>query len=245
MRTLLQTCAGILLSLRLAACASQQKLAPENSAAEINPASRPTTIALLGGTGMVGGHILQRALARGYPLRVLSRSPEKLSYLAGDAREPDVINTLLTGADVVISAIGPGAGGPADLTTTVSENIVSAMGKQGISRYLVVSGAGVETPDERRNFTGWLIRQLARLRYPTLLRDRQNEYARLVATELEWTIARCPLIDSGNARQPAQASLQTPDSFRLTAGALAEFLLDQIADPRYVQRAPFVYNGAR
>ena len=251
MRMLLQCSASLLLCLVLAACASQQKLAPAQIAAGIAPVSKPTTLALLGGTGMVGGHILQRALARGYPLRVLSRSPEKLAYLgdritvvAGDARDPAVIKTLLTGSDAVISAIGPGVSAPSDLTTSVSRNVVAAMHDLELSRYLVVSGAGVETPGDRRNFTGWASRQLARLRYPTLLRDRQNEYALLAATDLDWTLVRCPLIESGIFAQPAQSSLETPKRFRVKAGELAEFLLDQIADPTYVQSAPFAFSGS-
>ncbi|RLQ21648.1 NAD-dependent epimerase/dehydratase family protein [Seongchinamella sediminis] len=249
MRRLARFSAALLLSLLLAACASQQKLPPQQIAAAIAPVSQPTTIALLGGTGMVGGHILQQALARGYPLRVLARSPEKLAYLgeritvvAGDARDPDVIADLLDSAEVVISAIGPGKQAPADLTTAVSRNIVTAMRAQGINRYLVVSGAGVVTPDDRRDFIGWSIRQLARLRYPTLLRDRQREYALLAATDINWTIARCPLIESGAATAPAGAALRTPAGFRLQAGELAEFLLDQLADPTWFQRAPFVYS---
>ena len=78
------------------------------------PATRETTIALLGGTGFVGGYLLREALARGYPLRILSRSPGRLEYLGsrvtviqGDARDPAALRTLLAGADAVISAIGP------------------------------------------------------------------------------------------------------------------------------------------
>lgn len=252
MKKRLQRAAAFLLILQLLACSSQQKLAPEQIASGLAPVSQPTTIALLGGTGMVGGHILQRAIARGYPLRVLSRSPEKLDYLnnritvvVGDARDPQVINTLLRGSDVVISAIGPGANAPADLTTSVSRNVVAAMHDQGIQRYLVVSGAGVVTPQDRRNVVGWATRQLARLRYPTLLRDRQKEYSLLAATGIDWTVVRCPLIGSGFAGGKARSSLQTPARFSLNAGELADFLLDQIADPTYIQQAPFVYSVSR
>lgn len=240
---------ALLLALLLAGCASQQKLPPQQIAADIAPVSRPTTIALLGGTGMVGGHILQQALARGYPLRVLARSPEKLAYLGdritlvpGDARDPEVIARLLDGAGVVISAIGPGRRAPDDLNSTVSRNIIAAMQGRDLDRYLLVSGAGVETPDDRRNFTGWTVRQLARLRYPTLLRDRQREYALLAASDINWTLVRCPLITSGHSATAAQASLQTPAGFALKAGTLAGFLLDQIASPTWQRRAPFVYS---
>ena len=246
-------CVSLLLALLLlGGCASQQKLTPEQISSDVASISRQQTLAVLGGTGMVGGHILQLALEQGYPLRVLSRSPEKLAYLGdritiinGDARDPAVINQLLKGSHVVISALGPGKNAPPDLTTAVSRNVLKAMRAQGVSRYLVVSGAGVVTPLDQRNFTGWSTRQMARVRYPKLLRDRQNEYSLIAASEIHWTVARCPLIDSGFSHQAARTSLTSPEGFRVKAGALARFLLNEVAEPTYVQQAPFVFGGSR
>lgn len=252
MNRLLSRCACLVVALMLGACASQQKLTPEEISSDAAAISQDQTLAVLGGTGMVGGHILRLALEQGYPLRVLARSPQKLAYLGdritvieGDARDPGVVATLLQGSDAVISALGPGKHAPTDLTSSVSRNVLTAMQAQGISRYLVVSGAGVVTPHDQRNFTGWSTRQLARLRYPTLLRDRQNEYSLIASTELRWTVARCPLIESGFSENRARASLTSPQSFHLKAGELARFLLDEIADPSYIQQAPFVFSGSR
>lgn len=252
MKSLRLRCVCLILALLLGGCASQQKLTPEQISRDVSPISQRQTLAVLGGTGMVGGHILQLALEQGYPLRVLSRSPQKLAYLGdritvieGDARDPAVINTLLQGSNAVISALGPGTNAPPDLTTAVSRNVLAAMQAQGLSRYLVVSGAGVVTPSDRRNFTGWSIRQLARIRYPALLRDRQTEYALIAAADIQWTVARCPLIDSGFSDGIAQTSLTSPKSFRVGAGELARFLLNELAEPTYLQQAPFVFSRSR
>ncbi len=71
-------------------------------------------MALLGATGMVGDFLLREALARGYSVRALARTPAKLdeysgriTIVQGDARDPVVIEELLRGSDVVISALGP------------------------------------------------------------------------------------------------------------------------------------------
>ncbi len=241
----------IFLSLLGACVGPQQRLASDEIIATSKPATRQTTIALLGGTGMVGGHILQQALADGYNLRILSRSPEKLAYLGdrvtvvpGDARDPQVIENLLQDSDVVISAIGPGGNkdAAADLTSTVSENVIVAMRKMHIERYIVISGAAVVIPGDQRNATGWLMRQLVKLRYVSLLKDRQREYELLSQSEINWTLVRCPLIESSHSASAPQVSLLSPGSFNLRAGELSRFVLEQIASDTYARQGPFLYS---
>lgn len=60
------------------------------------------TLALLGGTGRTGRVLIDRALARGYALRVLARDPERLhrrgealTPVQGDARNADDVLRLL------------------------------------------------------------------------------------------------------------------------------------------------------
>ncbi|MEM8564185.1 MAG: NAD(P)H-binding protein, partial [Pseudomonadota bacterium] len=76
--------------------------------------ARQVTIAMLGATGLAGSYILNQALAQGYDVRVLARTPSKLDRYAGrvtvvqgDARDSDTIAQLMQGADVVVSALGP------------------------------------------------------------------------------------------------------------------------------------------
>ena len=234
----------------LAGCVSQQRLEADQIAATSAAVHKQTTIALLGGTGMVGGHILKQALAQGYPLRVLSRSPQKLAYLQGrvtviegDARDPQVIARLVEGSDVVVSAIGPGANADPGLNSRVSANVLAAISSAASQRYLVVSGAGVSSHTDQRNITGWMIRLLARLRYGELLRDRQAEYAMLAASVTDWTLLRRPLIDGGASGSAAKVSLNNPGQYRLSAEALAHFILQEVASPNYSRAAPFVFGG--
>lgn len=236
----------------LGACAGpQQRLSSDEIIAASKPAIQDTTIALLGGTGMTGGHILQRALEQGYQLRVLSRSPQKLAYLGdrvtvvpGDAREQSAIDTLLAGSDVVISAIGPGSNSASaiDLTTTVTRNVLTAMQKNQLDRYILVSGAAVVMPGDQRNTTGWLMQQLVRLRYNSLLKDRQGEYELLSQSKVNWTLVRCPLIESSGFQREPVTSLLSPGSFHLRAGELSRFVLDQIDSDTYSRQGPFLYS---
>lgn len=236
----------VLLAVGLSACSSNQtRLPPQDIAAASKPVSQEKTIALLGGTGMVGGYILREALAQGYPLRILTRSPGKLDYLGnrvtviqGDARNPRVVEKLLAGSDVVVTAIGPRTRQDSvdHLNTTVSKLVARTL--QGQERYIVVSGAAVKLPDDSRNFRGWLMRQGIRLSRPTLLRDRQAEYDVLANSDLDWTLVRCPIIQASNYQDDPKTSSGSPTSFHLRAGELARFIIGLIDDEQYVQQGP-------
>lgn len=213
------------------------------------------TVALLGATGMVGEFLLREMLARGYSVRALARTPAKLdeysrriTIVRGDARDPVVIEELLRGSDMVISALGPvQADGDANLfiNTIVTGNVLQAMAAQDIHRYMVVSGAGVVMPGDERNVLGWWIRTLAQIGLRDALEDKQAEYELLAKSSADWVLVRCPLIDPAPFRRTALASLQTPPAFRVRAGEVARFMIDQIDSANYSRQGPFLGSDQR
>ncbi len=208
------------------------------------------TVALLGATGMVGGFIIRESLARGYDVRALARTPAKLeeygsriTIVKGDARDRMVIRELLSGSDVVISALGPvKADGDAAkfVSTAVTGNVLREMESQAISQYMLISGGGVVMPGDNRNLLGWWIRTLVRLGLSDTLEDKQAEYALLAASSVDWMLVRAPLIDPEPFISPALVSLETPPTFRLRAAELARFMVDQIQFRDYIRQGPFL-----
>ena len=69
-------------------------------------------ITLFGATGGVGSHLLNKALAAGYEVKALVRTPEKLnehsnlSALKGDVTSPSDVAKVILSADVVVSCLG-------------------------------------------------------------------------------------------------------------------------------------------
>lgn len=239
--------------LLLVACVSPQvKLGVEDIAQASQPPKRDKTIALIGATGMTGRYILQRALAEGYPVKVLARTPAKLEGLTprvtivkGDALDPEAIETLLSGSDIVISALGPvKADGAAAkmISTNATGHVIAALRDTDISRYILVSGAAVVVPGDERNLTGWWMRQLVKLRLGSVLADKQAEYQLLAESDIDWTLLRCPLIDSAPYKSSPRVSLLTPSSFHLRAAELADFVIREVEAPSYVREAPFLYS---
>src|SRR4051812_45547097 len=92
-------------------------------------------ILILGGTGPTGRHIVDQALARGYDVTVLVRSPEKANDLngaklvVGDARDEKALRQAIKGRDAVISALGTPASPFKDVTllSSATRSLIKAM----------------------------------------------------------------------------------------------------------------------
>src|SRR5579863_3429085 len=97
-------------------------------------------VAHIGGTGKVGGKILEELLRRGHTVTVIARHPEKMAARqgvtpkAGDITNPDRLAPLLGGHDAVISS--------APFLPGSSSKLLEAIRQSGVKRYLAVGGAG-------------------------------------------------------------------------------------------------------
>jgi uncharacterized protein YbjT (DUF2867 family) len=73
-----------------------------------------STLAVAGGTGALGRHVIDRALASGHAIRLLTRDAARIpadlrgrvTAVVGDARDPRAAAELVRGADVVFSCAG-------------------------------------------------------------------------------------------------------------------------------------------
>jgi putative NADH-flavin reductase len=108
-------------------------------------------IALIGASGYIGSRVLKEALDRGHMVTGIVRRPERITIVhpnlkaeKGDVSLPVTIPELCSGADVIISAYNPGWTNPdiATETTRVYRIIIDGVKKAGVTRFLVVGGAG-------------------------------------------------------------------------------------------------------
>ena len=243
--------AACLAVLLMAACSSTpSQPEPQPQTEQRTHPEKDVTVALLGGTGMTGGFILQDLLTHGYKVRALARSPQKLdamrnqiTIVKGDATNPEAIKELLMGSDIIISAIGPVKGDglmAKTISTRTTRNIIDAMPTFSIERYIVVSGAAVTVPGDSRNVTGWLVQKSAMLALSDTVKDKQAEYQLMAASDISWTLLRCPVISAEPFREAAIESLTSPTAFSLRAGELSRFIVDLVASGNFIRQAPFL-----
>ena len=162
-------------------------------------------VALLGGTGRIGGHLLSSMLASGHDVTALARDPAglagapaaategaaaagTLTVISGGATDPAAVQAAVDGADAVLSALGPrGAKTPA-LLGTAARNITAAMDKTGARRLICVSAAGAfiaGDPD-----MGRLVKLILPRVFATQFADVRDMEAAVSETGLDWTLVR-------------------------------------------------------
>lgn len=111
-------------------------------------------IALIGASGFIGVDLLAEALGRGHQVTAICRDPSKLTRrdevtaIALDVLATDALAEALRGHDVIIAAYNPGN----KPGVRGSASILAAAEASGVSRLLVVGGAGsLLLKDGRRN----------------------------------------------------------------------------------------------
>ncbi len=111
-------------------------------------------IAILGATGNVGGKITAILAKKNEPIRVISRSADRLRPLvgktvtafAGDARETEFLIKAFTGVDAVFSLIPPNPTAPEFMryADTIGQSITRALEIARVKHVLFLSSIGAE-----------------------------------------------------------------------------------------------------
>lgn len=142
-------------------------------------------LAITGGTGFVGSHLIDHALETGHTVRALTRKPQPrrigVTWVEGALDRPKSLATVVEGADAVIHVAGivnalDRAGFVAG-NVTGTEAILKAARLAGIRRFVHVSSLAAREPS-LSNY-GW---------------SKAESEARVQASGLDWTIVRPPAI---------------------------------------------------
>ena len=145
---------------------------------------RPMTIAVTGGTGFVGAHLLRMASEQGYGIRALTRRPvasaDGITWIEGALDRPESLRSLAEGADAVVHIAGLISGSRAEFEAVNAggtANMIEAARSAGVQRFIHISTLAAREP-ELSNY-GW----------------SKCETERIVkASGLDWTIVRPPAV---------------------------------------------------
>jgi putative NADH-flavin reductase len=205
-------------------------------------------IALFGGSGKTGQQFLAQALADNYEVKALVRTPAKLGLqhpnlevVQGDVLNPADVEKTVQGTDLVVSLFGQVKGSPKNLQTEGTRHIVEAMKKHGLRRILSLSGGGLPYPKDQPKLPDHLIRLLMRVAVPDLLKDAKQHAEVLRQSGLDWTIVRGPMLtDREQKGQYRVGWVGVNASTQIGRADLADFILQQVEEDRFVHQMPFV-----
>ncbi|KRB82499.1 epimerase [Sphingomonas sp. Root710] len=187
-------------------------------------------LAITGGTGFLGGHVLREAAARGHDIKALTRSAQlprpNVEWIKGTLEDHRVLADLAEGADAVIHIAGainaPALAGFVEANVTGTASLLTASEAVGAKRFIHVSSLSAREPD--LSDYGW---------------SKAASEAMVVQSPLDWTIVRPPAIYGAGDREMLElfrvarrkGILPLPPKGRISlieAGDLARLLLDLI-----------------
>ncbi|UOE43424.1 NAD(P)-dependent oxidoreductase [Agromyces larvae] len=207
-----------------------------------------TTIALFGATGKTGRRVLDRAIAAGYDVRALVRTPAKLdvtsdrlTVIQGDVTDAHAVDRTVAGTDAVLSLFGQVKGSPKTLQTDGTRAIVEAMQRHGVRRLVTLSGGGLRADGDRPKAADRVMRGLLKLLAGHVLADAEGHLAVLEASDLDWTVVRGPrLLETPGAGTYRVGQVGVDTGMQISRDDLADFILTQVDDRTHVGRLPFV-----
>lgn len=198
-------------------------------------------LTIFGATGRVGGCLVEQALAAGHQVTAVVRDPARLAVapsaglrvLTANVMDPAAILQAVTGADAVLTAIGPRGTGPSTVGQDSARSFVAAMHKAGTRRLVMVSASIVDDHGDSR-YLRYLLKPAARR---TFLRhvcaDMRAAEAEIEAAGLDWTIVRPPRLTDKPAagRYRTAAGRNVPHGLSISRADLAACMLALIDDP--------------
>jgi len=141
-------------------------------------------IAITGGTGFVGSHLIDLALADGHEVSALTRRPQDaragVTWVEGALDQPESLTALCTGCDAAIHVAGVINGSAVEFhqgNVVGTQNMLAAAAGAGVRRFVHVSSLSAREP------------QLS-----TYGRSKRESEAPVTASTMDWTIVRPPAI---------------------------------------------------
>ena len=202
-------------------------------------------LTIFAATGGIGRQILHQALAAGHDVTVVVRNPDKLSENVRTVRadlenpDPQALKSAVTGADAILSALGPTRRAEDGVTSRGTQAIVSAMKAAGTRRLVIVSVAGIMTmpspnrPNPPKRDPGqsravrWILSPIAKLFLGKHYADVALTEDLLRASGLDWTAVRVPLLTdkprTGHYRTAIEQSV--PGGSRIARADAADLML--------------------
>ncbi|MFJ8104123.1 NAD(P)-dependent oxidoreductase [Lysinibacillus sp. NPDC096212] len=206
-------------------------------------------IAIIGGTGKVGRYIAAKALQNGYQVRMLVRNPDKLTLrddrieiVEGNVQNFEDIQKLLKDCQIVINTFGqPIKEEP--IYSSVTKKILEIMEDLQIDRYIGVTGGSLTINGDKKSIINRVGAKIFEIIYSKMMVDRKKEWHILNGNKLiKWTLIRLPFIDNGNEIGYIKENLVDMPGTKVTSQDIATFIINQIENPKYVHKVPFISN---
>ena len=206
-------------------------------------------ITILGASGQVGKATLREALSKGYQVKVLVRSPDKLgdlkekvTIIKGDLLDGMSVEQALQGSVVVINAAGgvkePDQYRKFQLIGTI---LTEKMKLLGITRLINISGAVMNLPTEKLDLKRKIMKVFVSLIFRQM-KQAQEAFLPIIINDnnISWTFVRAAMISKKPGTGKVLANDKQMPGTTIMLEDLGKFIVEQITSKEWIKKAPLV-----
>jgi putative NADH-flavin reductase len=206
---------------------------------------------VFGATGGTGRQLVEQALAQSHDVTAFVRNPAalglkhpRLTIVQGDAMDAPAVERAVPGHDAVLSSLGAPAMRTGTVRSEGTRNIVRAMARAGVRRFVCQTSLGYGDSRQVLDMTPFYFKYLI---VPLFLRrgfaDHERQEDLIKRSSLDWIVVRpANLADgprTGDYRHGFPAS-DTAITGHVSRADVADFMLKQVSDDTYLRQTPGV-----
>lgn len=204
---------------------------------------------IFGATGGTGRELVKQALEKNHSVTAFARNPYAITHkhsnlriIQGDVMNPASVEHSMKGHDVVLSSIGSPANKIGTIRSEGTQNIIRAMGKKGLRRFVCQTSLGYADSKQLLDQTPLYFKYLI---VPFLLKkgfadhNTQEQYIR--QSNLDWIIVRPGILTDGDHTGAYKHGFPANDKtvkVKISRADVADFMLNQITDNTYLYKTP-------
>jgi putative NADH-flavin reductase len=210
-------------------------------------------IIVFGANGRTGKLIVTQALAKGHAVTAYARTTEglpqdpHLRLIQGDVFDFGAVVDAIRGHRAVLSALGANTRKKSDVLAQAVPHILEGMRQEYVNRLIVLGASGVH-PDWGKYQNAltvmalWIAKKTV-LKHPFV--DQATQERLIAASDVDYTIVRAPRLMDG----PLTGTYRVlPDALpsgalRINRADVADFMLQQLTDPRFHRQGPYIGSG--
>ncbi|MEM8719260.1 MAG: SDR family oxidoreductase [Cyanobacteria bacterium P01_G01_bin.39] len=202
-------------------------------------------LVIFGSTGSIGSHVVEQALEQGHTVTAFVRNPNKLNFqhphlsiFTGDVMNPALVEEAIIDHEAAICILGSGKKLSGNVRSQGTKNIIQALEKAGIKRFICQSTLGAGDSWSNLNFYWKYIMFGFILRKVFADHQIQEQYVR--QSDLDWTIIRPAAFIEGTRTGKYRHGFPSKDrtsSLTISRPDVADFILKQLSDHTYLGKA--------
>jgi putative NADH-flavin reductase len=199
-----------------------------------------TGIVVIGANGGIGSKVVELGLAKGFHVTAVVRDPSKIAITHCElvVVQCDILNeggldSILSGKDAVVSAIGSSSLKETTLYSKGVENIIASMQYNHVKRALFVSASGLDVNPTHSFLLRFATRQILQRVLRNMYADLMRMEAIIKRSDVDWTIVRPPRLThepvTGTYREAVNTILDDPRT--ISRANVAHYIINKLWDP--------------